>query len=96
MAELIKTYIFNKNKSFIVFNDKYYVPARHLTKIRSFKDGVQVYSNDNYIGSFGRVYFANDRIHIYQDKNEVAYAPVNDKFFDEITNQLPKVDQWTF
>lgn len=96
MAELIKTYTFSKDKSFIVFNDTYYIPARHLTKIRSFKDGVQVYSNDNYIGSFGRVYFKNNQIQIYQNYQEVAYAPVNDKFFNEIASQLPKVDQWTF
>ena len=96
MVEVIKNYIFNDDKSFVIFNNKYYVSARHLTKIRSIKDGIQVYNNDNYMGNFGRLYFKNNQIQVYQNNQEVAYTPVNDKFFDEVANQLPKVDQWTF
>lgn len=96
MAEVIKNYVFNKDKSFVIFNNKYYVSARHLTKVRSIPKGIQVYDNDNYIGNFGRITFSNDRLHIYQNNQEVAYCKVNDDFFNEITNQLPKVDQWTF
>lgn len=96
MAEVIKNYEFNKDKSFIIFNNKYYVSARHLTKIKDLKDGIQVYDNDNYMGYVGRIYFANDRLHIYQNKKEVAYCPIDDKFLPSIESQLPPITQWAF
>ena len=40
MAEVIKNYVFNKDKSFVIFNNKYYVVARHLIKIKDFEDGI--------------------------------------------------------
>lgn len=96
MAEVIKNYIFNKDKSFVIFNNKYYVSARHLTKVRSIPNGLQVYDNDNYVGNFGRLYFKCNQIQVHQNGQEVAYCKANDDFFNEITNQLPKVTQWTF
>ena len=96
MAEVINNYVFNKDKTFVILNNKYYVSARHLTKVRSLPKGIQVYDNDKYMGSFGRLCFKNNQIQVYQDNQEVAYCKVNDKFFEEITNQLPKIEQWTF
>lgn len=96
MAEVIKNYVFNNDKSFVIFNNKYYVVARHLIKIKDFEDGIQVYNNDKFMGSFGILYFDNDRLHIYQDNEEVAYCKIDNNFLPEIANQLPKVTQWTF
>lgn len=96
MAELIKNYIFNDDKSLVVLDNKYYVMARHLLKIRDLPKGIQVYDNDKFMGSYGRLYFKNSRIQVYQNDKEVAYCKVDDNFFTEIANQLPKVTQWTF
>lgn len=96
MAEAIKNYVFNDDKSFVIFNNKYYVVARHLTKIKDFKDGIQVYNNDNFMGNFGILYFKNNRLHIYQNKQEVAYCAIDDNFLPSIKAQLPEITQWTF
>lgn len=96
MAELIKNYRFNDDKTFLIFNNKYYVIARHLVNTKKYPTGIQVYDNDMFMGNAGRLYFKSNQIQVHQNGQEVAFCKVNDDFFDEIANQLPKITQWTF
>lgn len=96
MANVIANYTFNKDKSMVIFDNKYHIVARHLLKIRDIPKGIQVYDNDNFVGNYGRLYFKNNRLQVFQEGNEVAYCKVNDDFFTEVANQLPEIKEWTF
>ena len=93
---LIKNYVFANNKTFTVFDNKYYIVTRHLLKIKSIPTGIQVYDNSDFIGSFGRMYFKNGRLHVYQDKKEVAYCTIDDNFLSEIESKLPDKGRMEF
>lgn len=95
-AELIKTYTFNEEKNWLIFDNKYWITPRNLVNIKKFEKGIQVYSSP--WKAFGRIYFKNDRLHIfdYKTNKEVAYCPVDDKFLKDIEDQLPPITQWIF
>lgn len=95
-AELIKTYAFDENKNWLIFDNKYLVTPRSLLNITRFPKGVQVYYSP--WKAFGRIYFKNNRLHIvdYKTNKEVAYCPVNDEFFQDIEAELPPIKQWIF
>lgn len=95
-AELIKNYVFANNKKFTVFDNKYYVVTRHLVKIKGIPTGIQVYDNPNFIGSFGRMYFKNNQIQVYQEGKEVAYCTIDNNFLKEIESKLPKTGRLVF
>ena len=62
MANVIANYTFNKDKSMVIFDNKYHIVARHLLKIRDIPKGIQVYDNDNFVGNYGRLYFKSKGI----------------------------------
>lgn len=96
MVKTIKNYTFNKDKSIVIFDNKYHVVARHLLKIKDLPKGIQVYDNDQFRGSYGRLYFKNNQLQVFQEGNEVTYCKVNDDFFKEISSQLPEIKEWIF
>lgn len=95
-AELIKTYSFNETKDWLIFDGKYLVTPRSLVNIKKCQKGVQVYSSP--WKAFGRIYFKNNQLQIfdYKTNKEVAYCPVDDKFLKDIEAELPPITRWIF
>ena len=95
-AELIKTYTFNEEKNWLIFDNKYWITPRNLVNIKKFEKGIQVYSSPWV--AYGRIYFKNNQLQIfdYKTNKEVAYCQIDDKFLKDIEDQLPPITQWIF